>query len=197
MSIVTRIQQFLEDVPPVPKIEGIGYVYSIPNAKDPATDENMIRYTQKLWLDRKAKKGIHFSMKCIFGEFSCLESIELILNNENYRNICDSIEVVFGDTIFNNTNKSKLKKYLDVHSDFLKLYRSTTRPEHHGIMIGDNLMCEDDHKFGEIYKSVMVIENASIEMKNQFLNSFNDFKGKGSLIDRSESLESVPVYYNT
>jgi hypothetical protein len=172
------------------------YKYIVPNKQDPKTNENLVRGIQKIWFEELFNKNISFSMFCIFGEFKCLESIKQVLENENYEKICNSIEVIFGDQLYNQTSKKQLKELLQKHQNKFHVYQKNIRPTNHKILIENKLMVEDDHSFEGTYEYVMVSENISKERKKKFFDELKAVK-QGTVEITLDNIDQVHAVHDS
>jgi hypothetical protein len=158
-----------------PFVDGVGYVYYLKNIDDPSipgSNKKLVKFTQTQWLNDLKQTGTRFEVKCIFGEVKELTFMEMVLEDQEAFSLCDSFILIFGDKIWNQISKNKLKDLLDKYSDKFSAFRYSERPEDHGIMISDKIMLESRHALRETYKDVQVIEKASEPVQKNFEEEF-------------------------
>jgi len=157
-------------------------MYTIPRFDN--ENRNMVNATRVDWIEECIQKKEKFSIHCIFGEVSSLSLIKTVLDNENYRNWCESIEIVFGKKLYNTQNKAELKEYLKKYPELLKMYSCNYRPVDHGIILRNNIIYEQEHPSGVGYQKAVVIERADQEACNIFMSSFNTHKANARPTDQ-------------
>jgi hypothetical protein len=137
---------------------------------------HLAKILKEHWLVDASKKGVPFTVKCIFGEISNPYVIQDAAKISN----CSKIEVIFGPELANEHNKEILKDILEHFNskdsngeNRITLYSCTSRPEYHSVKIANSYMYEDQHEPGKDFLWETAIPNAKEDTRRAFDNYFN------------------------
>ncbi|HIC92399.1 MAG TPA: hypothetical protein EYP21_10150 [Syntrophaceae bacterium] len=120
------------------------------------TGENLVRK----WREKIIPKLEGKKMKVICGECRDCERIATALAHGL------SVELILGKKIWNNASKERIVRLMEDYPEKLSIFTLAERPERHGALIGPHFLLEDPHEYNEAYKTAIVVENASEELKS-------------------------------
>jgi hypothetical protein len=181
------------NLPLISKFEGIGSIFRVPRYD--SKGNHLVAAIREEWIKEIIKKREKFCVLCIYGEISACDSVTQILNNPDFDEYCESIEIVFGPKLYSENKKDELKVLLKNHKK-LKLYLCADRCSDHGLLIKNNIMYEENHPIGSGYSTALIIEHCDQNAQSLFYSRFNSLKANATQIDASniEQVETcIPI----
>ena len=180
----------------LPYYPGLGNGYMVKKMQTPSGKSSLLVLWEK-WVNELKANNEFFETKSIVGELSNFSYEQLLLTDPICKELCTSIEIVFGDKIDPITKKIIIennflpKNESDSGKNKLKLYQYKCRPIHHKTMIDNKIFYEDDHEQNTDFDNFVVFENITEEHRNMFLSSFDELKNHSQLIDTVSKLNLV------